>query len=286
MKGWLQVVREAAINWNKDNVLRLGAAVSYYTVFSLGPLFIISIGIASVFFGEQAARGELSSQLEHLVGKGGGDAIEEILASSGKHSAGIVASLIGIAILLFGATSVFTELKADLNLIWKCEAKRVLGIRGFFKDRLLSFAMVLSIGFLLLVSLILSAVIAAAGEKLSRLFHVSISWLHLVSDGASFVLITILFALIFKVLPDTEVEWKDVWVGGAITSFLFVIGKFLIGLYLGQSAVASAYGASGSLVVILIWTYYSSLILFFGAELTRSYSYHFGSKKIMGHFDF
>jgi membrane protein len=276
-RGLLKLITAAASEWSADNALRLGAAVSYYTVFSLGPVLVLSIQIAALCFGEQAARGELAGQLSQLVGADGAQAVEAMLAHARKPASGALPSILGLIVLLFGATGAFVELQSALDSIWKAAARPAAGIRGFVVNRLLSFAMVLSIGFLLLVSLVLSTVLTALGQYFEHLFGASLTWLHLISSGITFVLITVLFALIFKILPNVRLEWRDVWVGAALTSLLFSVGKFLIGLYLGRSALSSAYGASASLVIVMLWTYYSSLILFYGAEFTKAFARQYGS---------
>jgi membrane protein len=268
----LTLVKEAGISWNNNNAMRMAAAVSYYSIFSLSPVFVLAIAVASLWFGREAATGQLYGQLGQWVGSEGARTIESILASSQIGNSNLWATLAGVFTLLFGATGAFTELKSDLNLIWKCEARPVMGWRAFLKDRFLSLVMVFCTGALLILSLGLSAVTAAAGSQFDNWLGVSTSKLSFMSGPISFFIMTLLFALIFKILPEVELKWREVAVGAAATSLLFSLGKMLFGLYLGRSAISSIYGASGSLVVVMIWIYYSALILFFGAELTRAYA--------------
>jgi membrane protein len=266
------LLKESAEEWDKDNALRLSAALSYYTIFSLAPLLIIATAIAGLAFGGEAVRGELSSQLTAFLGAEGAKAVQGIVASAQKPTSGVIATITGIVALLVGATGVFTELKSAINQVWGIVPKQSAGIKGFFRDRLLSFAMVACVGFLLLVSLILNTVLAAASKYFATYFPLPGIALPLLYSVVSLLLVITLFALIFKVLPETHVRWRDVWHGAALTGVLFTIGKFIIGLYLGRSGVTSAFGASASVVLILVWTYYSSLILFLGAEFTEVYA--------------
>lgn len=264
--------------WLEHNAFRLAASLAYYTVFSLGPLLLLATAIAGIFFGPQAAAGELAGQLRGALGKQGAEAVQQLLAGMNHNGGNVTASVVGLVVLLFGATGVFAELKASLNQIWETEPKKTSGVWAFIHDRLLSFAMVLAIGFLLLVSLVLSTVLAAAGQTISNLVHLPEIFFQGINFLASFGVVTLLFAMIYKVLPEADVRWRDVWVGAVVTSMLFTIGKTLIGFYLGRSSTTSPYGASGSLVVILLWAYYSSLILFLGAEFTHVFAKRYGSK--------
>jgi len=282
---WSEIVdysKETVNCWLEHNAFRLSAALAYYTVFSLGPLLLLAVAIAGLFFGQQAANGELTQQLRGLFGPQGAAAVQQLLASMSKSRYNVTASVVGAVILLFGATGVFTELKASLNEIWETHPKKSTGVMGFLHDRLLSFAMVLAIGFLLLVSLILSTVLAAASDSISRVIHVPPFFFHAVAFLSSFAVITLLFAAIYKVLPEASVRWRDVWVGAVMTSLLFTIGKTLIGFYLGRSSTTSPYGASGSIVIIMLWAYYSSLILFLGAEFTHVFAKRYGSLCLKG----
>lgn len=268
----LRVTRAAANAFIDDNATMHSAALAYYTLFSLAPLLIISITIAGFFFGERASRGEIFLAIHDLFGDAGAHAIEGMVHSTWRDlHTGLIATCIGIIALLFGATSAFSQLEQSLNLIWGVRIAPGKSVSGFLRQRFLSFSMVLVIGFLLLVSLVASAALAAMGKFMgSSLPGGEVFW-HLANFGLSFAIITLLFAAILKILPDVKLEWRDVWRGAAMTAFLFSVGKFLIGLYLGKSGVASSYGAAGSVVMVLLWVYYSSLILFYGAEYTREY---------------
>jgi membrane protein len=270
------LIKGAFSGWSEDKVPRLGAALAYYTVFSLAPLLIIIISIAGFFFGDEAARGEIVGQFRGLVGEEGGKAIQTMIENAGREKgSGVFATVISIVTLLFGASGVFGELQDSLNTIWGVKPKSGRGILGMLKDRFMSFTMVLGVAFLLLVSLVLSAAIAAIGTVFGGGDGEGL--LHILNLVVSFGVITLLFAAMYKYLPDVKIEWRDVWVGAAVTSVLFTLGKFAIGLYLGKGSVASAYGAAGSLVILLVWVYYSAQILFFGAEFTKVYAKDYGS---------
>ncbi len=268
------LAKETCEKWQKDNAWRLSAALSYYTVFSLAPLLILATAIAGFVFGDEAIRGELSHQLRGLLGREGAEAIEGIVVSARRPAAGVVATVTSIFVLILGATGVFVELKAALNQIWNIPLKPIkgLGIRELIVERLLSFAMVASIGFLLLVSLAVNALLAGATKYLSGRFPIPGFATQLAYNLVSVGLIAVLFALLYRVLPDKPIEWRDTWIGALLTAVLFALGKFVIGLYLGQTSIASAFGASASLALILAWTYYSALIFFLGAEFTAVYS--------------
>jgi len=268
-------LKETYSEWSEDRAPRLGAALAYYTVVSITPVLVIAIGIAGVVFGRQAVQTQVIDQIQALVGPQGADAVRAMLANAGQQpETGIVATVIGVAALLFGASGVFGELQDSLNTIWGVKARPGAGVWGTIKARFLSIAMVLGVGFLLLVSLVLSAALVAVGTFVATLVPVSL--LQLVNVVVSFAVITLLFALIYKVLPDVQLGWRDVWLGAAVTSLLFTVGKSVIGLYLGKSSFASAYGAAGSLVVLLVWVYYSAQILFFGAEFTKVWARRHG----------
>jgi membrane protein len=256
----------------------MGAALSYYTVFSLAPLLVIVIAVAGLVFGTDAAQGEITGQLRGLLGDQGAKAVEELLKSANQPSRGLTASIIGGITLIIGATSVFGELQSDLDRVWRAPAAPGLGLWGLVRSRLLSFGMILAIGFLLLVSLVISAALAALGKWWGALFggwEIVLQGLNLVVSLAT---ITVLFALIYKVLPRVKVAWADVWVGAAVTSLLFTIGKFAIGLYLGKSDVTSGYGAAGSVILLLVWVYYSAQIFLLGAEFTWVFAHRMGSR--------
>jgi membrane protein len=271
-------MRQTVSDWSEDKAPQLGASLAFYSALSIAPLLVIALGIAALFFDEEAARGGVVAQLQSLVGKQGGQAIEEMIQSANKPGAGVAATALSVVTLLFGASGVFGQLQDALNTIWEVKPKSGRGIVGFIKDRFLSFAMVMGVAFLLLVSLLLTAAIASVGVVAERLPD-AVQWLAQAANMAvSFVVITLLFAMIFKLLPDVKMAWSDVWIGAVVTAALFTVGKFAIGLYLGRSSMASSYGVAGSFVVLLVWTYYSAQILFFGAELTQVYANQYGSK--------
>ena len=278
MKKYLGLFKQTFGEFGQDKVPRLGAALAYYTIFSIGPILLIAISIAGLVWGAEAARGQVSTQLDKVFGSNAAEAVETMISGAAKEEGGIVATVIGVAMLLFGASGVFGQLKDALNTIWNVAPKKSSGIMGFVKDRFLSMAMVLGVGFLLLVTLLFDTVIAAMGDYLTRTMGGE-ALLQIAQMIVSFVVVTLLFAMIFKFLPDIKIEWRDVWLGATFTSVLFVIGKFALGLYLGKAAVGSSYGAAGSLVVLLLWVYYSAQILFFGAEFTQVYTRASGSLK-------
>jgi membrane protein len=272
------LVKETFSRWMDINAPRLGAALAYYTVFSMAPLLVVVVGIAGLVFGRAAAQGQIVWQIQDLVGPEGAKAIQALLAASQKPSSGVIATVVGLVVLLFGASGVFNELRDSLNYVWGVKTPGT-GFRGMLISRFFSFAMVLAVGFLLLVSLVLSAVLAALGKYLGGYLPLSESWLHLLTLAISFIVFTALFALLYKVVPDLPVDWGDVWIGAAVTSLLFSLGKFLIGFYLGKAAVGSAYGAAGSLVAFLAWVYYSAQIFFLGAEFTHIFANRSGSHR-------
>jgi membrane protein len=267
------MLKAAFWRWLDDNPFRLGAALAYYTVFSIAPVVLIALGVAGFFFEEQTSRAALLREINDTVGSQVADAIESIVQFNRKTGTGTFATVVGIVVLVGGATTVFAQLQDALNTVWRVKPKKETGWLRMIKDRFWSFTVVLGIGFLLLVSLVLSAVLGALGHFLapSALPGGVYLW-----NGVNWViwfgLVTLLFALIFKLLPAVEIKWRDVWVGAAVTAVLFALGKHLIGLYLGQSAWISGYGAAGSLVIVLLWVYYSSQILLFGAEFTYVYA--------------
>ncbi|MFY0523637.1 YihY/virulence factor BrkB family protein [Archangium gephyra] len=277
-RNTFQLFKKAFSEWNEDKAPTFAASLSYYTMFSIAPVLVIAVSVAGMVFGEEAARGQIQTQLQDLVGTNGAEIIGEMMISARKPSSGILATALGVIALVFGATGVFVQLQEALNHIWHVQPKPRSGVLNFLRNRFLSFAMVLVIGFLLLVSLVVSAALAGIGAWFDHLIP---GW-TLLWQGLnlliSFAVITVLFAMMYKILPDTQVAWRDVWLGAAVTSLLFGLGKFGIGLYLGRSTVSSSYGAAGSLAVVLIWVYYSAQILFLGAEFTRVYARSHGSR--------
>jgi membrane protein len=260
----------------------MGAALSYYTLFSIAPLLLIVIAVAGFFFGADEVRGALFAQLGGLMGDEGAKAIEEMLETANRPREGLLSTISGLAVLLVGATTVFGELQNSLDRIWRAPARDPSsGLLKLIRARLLSFGMILAIAFLLLVSLAASAMLAALGKWWDAWFGAWEILAHILNFAVSFGLVTVLFALIYKIIPRVDVAWHDVWVGAAVTSLLFTIGKFLIGLYLGKSDVASGFGAAGSLVIVMVWVYYSTQIFLVGAEFTWVYAHEYGSRKGM-----
>ncbi|NTW03301.1 MAG: YihY/virulence factor BrkB family protein [Oscillochloris sp.] len=264
--------------WNTDRATRLGASLAFFTVLSLSPLLILAVAIAGIIFGQVAAQGELLAQARSLIGLQGAEAIQTMIESANRPGAGIVATIISVITLLFGASGVFGELQAAMNTIWGVEPRPDRGFMGMLKERLFSFSLVLSVGFLLLVSLILSSILSALGGQLRSVMpSFNVIW-QVVEVVVSFCVITLIFAALYKYIPDVHINWRDVWVGAIVTSLLFTIGRFVLGLYLGNSSTTSVYGAAGSLVVVLLWVFYSAQIIFFGAEFTQVYANRFGSQ--------
>lgn len=281
MKKYFGLVKTAAKDFIADSAPRLGASVAFYTIFSISPLIMIVLAIATFYFDTaDAARGQIIDQIGGLIGDKGAKAIETIINQPDSEKHGIISTIIAGITLLIGSTGVFMELQAALNRIWEVEVKSGGGVWGFIRHRLLSFAMVLSIGFLLLVSLVLTAGISAFGKWMGGYMPGFEAISQALNFVATFGVITVLFAFIFKYMPDVRMPWRDVWMGAAITSLLFSIGKLGLGLYLAKSATANAFGAAGSLVLVLMWVYYSSQILFFGAEVTQAYAKMRGSKVV------
>jgi membrane protein len=273
-----QLLKQTFAEWSEDKAPQLGASLAFYSALSIAPLLVIALAIAGFFLGEDAARGQIVHELQSLVGPDGGKAIEDMIQSANKPSTGIIATVLSVVTLLFGASGVFGQLQDALNTIWEVKPKSGRGFWGFVKDRFLSFTMVMGVAFLLLVSLLITAALASFGLVAERLPE-SVQWIAQITNMVvSFLVITALFAMMFKLLPDVKMAWSDVWLGAVVTAVLFTAGKFAIGLYLGHSSMASSYGVAGSFVVLLVWTYYSAQILFFGAELTQVYANEHGSR--------
>ena len=268
-RGW-RLAQSAVRAWADDYAPSMGAALSYYALFSIAPLLLIVIGIAGYFFGEEAARGEIYAELATLIGPDGAHAVQGLVAAARKPQSGVLAMVLGTALLIGGASSVFGELQNALDRIWRAPAReKAKGWWTLLRTRVLSFGMILGIAFLLMVSLVLSAAISALGRW----------WgLHVIDVLVSFVLTTLLFAMIYKIMPRVRIAWRDVWVGAAITAALFAAGKWAIGLYIGKSSVTSAFGAAGSLVVVMVWVYYSAQIFLLGAEFTRLFAAERGAR--------
>ena len=272
------LLKETANEWSEDRAPRLGAALAYYTTFSLVPLLMVIVGIAGAVFGEEAARGEIIRQITGLVGERSAAMIQEMLQQARQPQTGLVGSIIGLATLLLGASGVFGQLQDALNTVWGVKPKPGRGVMGILQDRFVSFVTLLGTGFLLLVSLVLDAMLSAIGEVFSGWLPAPEPVLQALNQVVSFGVITLLFAMMYKMLPDVKIHWGDVWTGAVVTAVLFTVGKFLIGLYLGKTDVASVFGAAGSLVILLVWIYYSAQILLFGAEFTAVYADRYGSR--------
>lgn len=275
---WI-VTKAAASSWVDDYAQSMGAALAYYTMLSIAPFLLIVVSLAGMIFGVEAARGEIAAQLEGLMGREGAEAVQKLLESASKPAESVSAAVAGLVLLLVGATSVFAELQDSLDRIWRAPKRPGMGLWSLLRARLLSFGTIAGISFLLMVSLVISAALAALGKVWSP--HVS-DWQALVAAVnvvVSYVLTTLVFAMIYKVMPRVKVAWRDVLVGAIVTGLLFTLGKSLIGLYIGRSGLTSAFGAAGSLVMAMVWVYYSAQIFLLGAEFTWAYSLTFGSRK-------
>jgi membrane protein len=266
------MLSEVFANWSRHGASAQSAALAFYTIFSLAPILIVVIAVAGAVFGEDAVRGRIFSEFQGLMGREAALLVQEVLRSAARPASGRIATLLGLGTLLFGASAVFVQLQDSLNRVWGVAPKPGAVFTTLLRKRLLSFAILLGVGFLLVVSLVMSAALSVLSSRLEALLPVDVGLLQAFNFLLSFVLITLLFALIYRLLPDVRLKGRDVLLGAVTTSLLFVLGKTLIGFYLGRATVASAYGAAGSLVVVLLWVYYSSLIFFFGAELTWVHS--------------
>jgi membrane protein len=274
------LAKESAASWMDDFAPSMGAAIAYYTAFSIAPLLIIVIAIAGLFFGREAASGYLYTQLDGLLGDQGAKAIQGMVESASNTGEGVIATAVGVVLLAVGATTVFAELQTDLDRIWKAPAaKKPEGLWELLRSRVLSLGLVVSIGFVMLVSLVVSAALAALGKWWGGAFD-NLEWvLQVLNFVVSLGVITVLFALMYKILPRVKIGWHDVWIGAAATALLFTIGKLLVGLYIGKSSVVSSFGAAGSLAVLLVWVYYSAQIFLLGAEFTWVYAHRYGSRQ-------
>lgn len=271
------LLKETAIQWDEDQAARQAASLALYTLLSVAPLLIVSIKVAGIALGDEAARGQVSQELGKLVGPQAGSAIEAMVNNAKQPGQGVLGSLIGLAVLLFGASGVFGELQTSLNQIWEVKPRPGRGILGFLKDRFFSFTMVMGVAFLLLVSLVVSAVLATVTEHFRDLIPYAPLW-WVVNIAIGIGITTVLFALIYKVVPDARIAWHDVWVGAFATAVLFSVGRVALSWYVGRSATVSPFGAAGSLVALIVWVYYSAQILFFGAEFTQVFATRYGSR--------
>jgi membrane protein len=270
------LARDSVVGWMEHNASRTGAALAFYTVFSLAPILLLSIAIAGIFFGERAARGEIFEQISGLIGPTGAAAVQSVVHNASKTGAGALSTVFSVLTVMIGATTALVELKAGLDKIWDVPPERRQGFWYLVRTRLLSVGVILALAFLLLVSLVISAGLAAL-QKFSRGGQVLAMVLDWCNVLFAFVLVAALFGTIYKVLPSVRIAWRDVAIGAVVTAALFSIGKYVIGVYLGNSGLASTYGAAGSVIVLLVWVYYSAQIFLFGAEFTRSYAHRFGS---------
>ena len=275
---WI-LTKAAASSWVDDYAQSMGAALAYYTMFSIAPLLLIVISIAGLIFGVEAARGEIVGQLQGLTGQQGAEAVQGLLESVSKPAESVTATVVGGILLLIGATTVFGELQDALDRIWRAPKRHKSGIWSLLRARLLSFGMIMGVGFLLMVSLVVSAALAALGKLWGPLFADWDILANVINVLVSFAFTTTMFAMIYKIMPRLKVDWADVGIGAAVTALLFTTGKFLIGLYIGKSGITSGFGAAGSLVVVLVWVYYSAQIFLMGAEFTWAYAVTFGSRK-------
>ena len=273
-----QFCRRVVVQWVNNEPFELAAALSYYTLFSLTPLLVIAIGIAGIAFGHETAQQQILETIQDLIGPEGTEAVRVMIQNlSSRPETGRISTLLGFVVLFFGAGGVVAELQSALDKIWEVTPRPSSALWGFLRQRFISFAMVLAIGFLLLISLIASAILTSLTELLGQFVGATAVIIYVLDIVVSFFFVTLLFAMIYKFVPDARIQWRDVAIGSALTAFLFTIGKFCIGLYLGTSGITSVYGAAGSLITILLWVYYSSLIFFFGAQFTRTYASEYGS---------
>jgi membrane protein len=272
-----ELIKETFVQWEDDQASRLAASLALYTLLSIAPLIVVSIAVAGVFFGDEAARGELSHQLAGVVGEQAGRAIEALIDNAHAPSAGLVGSIVGVAVLLFGASGVFGELQVALNQIWNVKQRPGRGMRGVLRDRFFSFTMVMGVAFLLLVSLVVSAALTTVTTHFEHWLPWATLW-EVLNALVGLAVSTLLFALIFKVVPDAKIAWRDVWVGAFVTACCFSLGKGALAWYVGRSATVSPFGAAGSLVALTVWVYYSAQILFLGAEFAQVYATRLGRR--------
>lgn len=273
LQEWWQLLKDTGNSWVEDKVPRMGAALSYYTIFSIAPLLVIAIGIAALVFGREAAQDQVVGQIAGIVGETAARAMQEMLSHAWLNGANVRATVVGVIILLVGSTGVFVELQDALNTIWKVAPKPGRPVWGLLRQRFLSLTVVVGIGFLLLVSLVVSAALSALVKFLTpaSLPGGAVLW-QVINNLVTLGLLILMFAFMFKALPGVKIPWRSVWVGAAVTAVLFTLGKYLIGLYIGRTSTQSAFGAAGALVLILVWVYYSAQIFLFGVELTRTYA--------------
>ncbi len=273
-----QVAIESLKAWIAQRATSKGAAVAFYTLFSLAPILLLAIGVAGLVFGKKAAHGQIIRQIQDIIGPQGAEAVQSLLAHGHNSGSGLIATAVAGAVLLIGATTIFAELKDSLDEIWGVHNEHRSGLMSLLRTRLLAFGLVLLLALLLLLSLLISAAVGVLERYGSAVWSSSGAALGAFSSFISFIVIACLFAVIYKALPDAKPDWRDVWIGAVVTAVLFTAGKYAIGLYLGTSAITSGYGAAGSLIALLLWVYYSAQIFFLGAEFTHQYARWFGSR--------
>ncbi len=278
VKTFFRLAKESVVAWQEDNASSMGAAIAFYTVFSIAPLIIIVIAVAGFVWGEDAVRGEIFRQLGGLVGSEGATGVQNLIKSADEPAQGLTAAIISVIFLVIGSTTVFAELQSALDRIWKVPATQVSGIWNTLRARLLSFGLVLGLAFLLLVSLVVSAALAVLGQWTGGLFPGWELLMQALNSLVSVSIAAVLFAMIYKFMPQVKIDWRDVWVGAIVTAVLFEVGKALIAMYVGKSSTISSLTAAGSLVVVLIWVYYAAQVFLLGAEFTWIYANHYGSR--------
>lgn len=277
LKKFFHVIKGTARAFSQDNCVKLSASLSYYTIFAIGPLLVIVISLSAIFYGRDAVEGRLYGQIKGLIGSDAAVQVQEIIKKSHHDNKSFIGTIIGTVVLVIGATGIFTEIQDSINFIWSLRAKPKRGIIKYLINRLLSFSLIVSLGFLLLVSLIISALLDVLSDRLTLYFPNSTVYIfYVINLVIMLLIIAVLFAIIFKVLPDGKIKWKDAFIGAGFTSFLFIIGKAAIGYYLGKSSLGATYGTAASVIIILTWVYYTSIILYFGAEFTKVYALEYG----------
>lgn len=276
-KKFFHLIKETASAFSQDNCLKLSASLSYYTIFAIGPLLVIIISLSAIFYGKEAVQGSLYDQIKGLIGSDAALQVQDIIKQSQNANKSFIGTVIGSIILFIGATGIFTEIQDSINYIWSLRAKPKRGIVKYLINRLLSFSLIVSLGFLLLVSLVVNALMDLLSDRLTRYFpHSTVYIFYVLNLIIIFIIISVLFAIIFKVLPDGKIKWRDAFIGAAFTAVLFIIGKAGIGYYLGKSSLGTTYGTAASVIIILAWVYYTSIILYFGAQFTKVYALEHG----------
>jgi len=277
IKKYFNLLKDTASAFSQDNCVKLSASLSYYTIFSIGPLLVIIISLSALFLARDAVQGKLYGQISGLIGSDAALQVQDIIKNTQHKNNGVIGTIIGTIILILGATGIFTEIQDSINFIWSLRAKPNRGVMKLVINRLLSFSLIVSLGFLLLVSLVVSALLDLLNERLTRIFpQTTVYIFYILNFAIIFAIITVLFGIIFKVLPDGKIKWKDALVGASFTAILFIIGKAGISYYLGRSNLGATYGTAASVIIILTWVYYTSIILYFGAEFTKVYALEFG----------